>query len=161
MLGLVVANNLLQFFIFWEIMGCSYLLIGFWFEKESAKKAAFKAFITTRAGDAIMFIGMMLLYVMSEPSSLRFSELFTAENLEHLSHISVTIPIFGSVPWIALIAVLIFWHRGQEFAVPAARLAARCDGRPHTRQRPDSCGDDGFRRCLPAGAHVPHLRIRW
>ncbi|MEZ4831504.1 MAG: NADH-quinone oxidoreductase subunit L [Caldilineaceae bacterium] len=110
MLGLVVANNLLQFFIFWEIMGlCSYLLIGFWFEKESAKKAAFKAFITTRVGDAIMFIGMMLLYVMSEPSSLRFSELFTAENLEHLSHISVTIPIFGSVPWIALIAVLIFF----------------------------------------------------
>ena len=42
MLGLVISNSLLMFFIFWEIMGlCSYLLIGFWFEKESAKRAAF------------------------------------------------------------------------------------------------------------------------
>jgi NADH-quinone oxidoreductase subunit L len=110
MLGLVISNSLLMFFIFWEIMGlCSYLLIGFWFEKESAKKAAFKAFMTTRIGDAIMLIGMMLLYIQSEPSTLRFSELFTAENLDHLAHTSVTIPIFGSVPWIALIAVLLFF----------------------------------------------------
>ncbi|MBI1296360.1 NADH-quinone oxidoreductase subunit L [bacterium] len=110
MLGLVISNSLLTFFIFWEIMGlCSYLLIGFWFEKESAKKAAFKAFMTTRIGDAIMLIGMMFLYIQSEPSTLRFSELFTAENLEHLAQTSVTIPIFGSVPWIALIAVLLFF----------------------------------------------------
>ena len=66
MLGLVVSNSLLTFFVFWEIMGlCSYLLIGFWYEKQSAKKAAFKAFITTRIGDAIMFVGMMLLYMWS------------------------------------------------------------------------------------------------
>ncbi len=110
MLGLVISNSLLMFFVFWEIMGlCSYLLIGFWFEKESAKKAAFKAFITTRIGDAIMLVGMMLLYIQSEPSTLRFSELFTAGNLEHLASTSVSIPVFGSVPWIALIAVLIFF----------------------------------------------------
>ncbi len=110
MLGLVVSNSLLMFFIFWEIMGlCSYLLIGFWFEKASAKKAAFKAFITTRVGDAIMLIGMMLLYIQSEPSSLRFSELFTAENLEQLAHTSVSLPFFGAVPWISVIAILIFF----------------------------------------------------
>lgn len=110
MLGLVISNNLLMFFIFWEIMGlCSYLLIGFWFEKPSAKRAAFKAFITTRIGDAIMFIGMMLLYIKSEPSSLRFSEIFTEANLTQLAQSMVSIPVFGEVSWIALIAVLIFF----------------------------------------------------
>jgi NADH-quinone oxidoreductase subunit L len=110
MLGLVISNSLLMFFVFWEIMGlCSYLLIGFWFEKESAKRAAFKAFITTRVGDAIMLIGMLLLYIKSEPSTLRFSELFTASNLEHLAASTVDLPIFGVVPWISLIAVLIFF----------------------------------------------------
>jgi len=110
MLGLVVSNSLLMFFIFWEIMGlCSYLLIGFWYEKPTAKAAAIKAFMTTRVADVIMLIGMILLYIRSEPSSLRFSELFTAENLEQLAHTTANVPLFGQVPWIALIAVLIFF----------------------------------------------------
>lgn len=109
MLGLVVANNLLQFFVFWEIMGlCSYLLIGFWYEKASARAAAVKAFITTRIGDALLMIGLLLLYVRSEPSSLRFSELFTGENLDQLAHSLVELPLFGEVHWISLIGVLIF-----------------------------------------------------
>ncbi len=109
MLGLVVANNLLQFFVFWEVMGlCSYLLIGFWYEKASARAAAVKAFITTRIGDALLMIGLILLYVRSEPSSLRFSELFTETNLDQLAHSLVNLPIFGEVHWISLIGVLIF-----------------------------------------------------
>ena len=109
MLGLVVANNLLQFFVFWEIMGlCSYLLIGFWYEKASARAAAVKAFIATRIGDALLMIGLILLYVRSEPSSLRFSELFTGENLDQLAHSLVELPLFGEVHWISLIGVLIF-----------------------------------------------------
>ncbi|MGB5049238.1 MAG: proton-conducting transporter membrane subunit, partial [Caldilineaceae bacterium] len=110
MLGLVISNSLLMFFIFWEIMGlCSYMLIGFWYEKPPAKAAAIKAFMTTRIGDAIMLIGMILLYIRSEPSSLRFTELFTAENLEQLAHTTANVPFVGDVPWIALIAVLIFF----------------------------------------------------
>ena len=109
MLGLVVANNLLQFFVFWEVMGlCSYLLIGFWYEKASARAAAVKAFVTTRIGDALLMIGLILLYVRSEPSSLRFSELFTGENLDQLAHSLVELPLFGEVHWISLIGVLIF-----------------------------------------------------
>ncbi len=109
MLGLVVANNLLQFFVFWEVMGlCSYLLIGFWYEKASARAAAVKAFITTRIGDALLMIGMILLYVRSDPSSLRFSELFTEHNLDQLAHSLVNLPLFGEVHWISLIGVLIF-----------------------------------------------------
>ena len=52
MLGLVIANSLLLFFICWELVGLtSYLLIGFWYHKPSAAAAAKKAFITTRIGD--------------------------------------------------------------------------------------------------------------
>jgi NADH-quinone oxidoreductase subunit L len=62
MLILVVADNLLLLFVGWEIMGlCSYMLIGFWFEKESAYKAAIKAFTTTRIADVIMLLGIAYL----------------------------------------------------------------------------------------------------
>src|SRR5690606_23060436 len=64
MLGLVLANNLLFLYIFWELVGLSsYLLIGHWFEKKSASNAAIKAFITTRLGDVGMFIGIMICYL--------------------------------------------------------------------------------------------------
>lgn len=111
MLGLVVSNSLLTFFVFWEIMGlCSYLLIGFWFEKESAKKAAFKAFITTRVGDTIMFTGMMLLYMWSIDNTLVFEQILAPANLEHLAAMTVHVPILNfSTPAVALIAVLLFF----------------------------------------------------
>jgi len=63
MLGVVIANNLLLFFICWEIVGLtSYLLIGFWYHKPSAAAAAKKAFITTRIGDLGLLLGMVWLY---------------------------------------------------------------------------------------------------
>jgi NADH-quinone oxidoreductase subunit L len=111
MLGLVVSNSLLTFFVFWEIMGlCSYLLIGFWFEKPTAKRAAFKAFMTTRIGDTIMLIGMFLLYIYSEPSTLVFREILSLENLHQLSEHVVTVPLLGiTAPIISVIAVLLFF----------------------------------------------------
>jgi NADH-quinone oxidoreductase subunit L len=111
MLGLVVSNSLLTFFVFWEIMGlCSYLLIGFWFEKPTAKRAAFKAFMTTRIGDTIMLIGMFLLYIWSEPSTLVFRDILSLENLHQLSERMVTVPLIGiTAPAIAVIAVLLFF----------------------------------------------------
>jgi NADH-quinone oxidoreductase subunit L len=63
MLGVVIANSLLLFFICWELVGLSsYLLIGFWYQKPSAAAAAKKAFITTRIGDVVFFLGMLWLY---------------------------------------------------------------------------------------------------
>lgn len=63
MLGLVLADNLALLYIFWELVGlCSYLLIGFWFEKPSAAMAGKKAFITTRIGDTGLLIGILLLF---------------------------------------------------------------------------------------------------
>ncbi len=63
MLGLVLADNLFQIFIFWELVGlCSYLLIGFWFHKPSAAAAAKKAFITTRIGDLGLLAALLLIF---------------------------------------------------------------------------------------------------
>jgi NADH-quinone oxidoreductase subunit L len=63
MLMLVLANNFLQFFIGWELMGVSsYLLIGFEFEREAAAYAGRKAFITTRIGDVGFYLGLLLLF---------------------------------------------------------------------------------------------------
>jgi len=63
MLGLVYSDNLLQFFVFWELVGlCSYLLIGYWYRKPSAAAAAKKAFLTTRVGDVLFLAGIVLLY---------------------------------------------------------------------------------------------------
>lgn len=61
MIMLVMANNLLVLFVFWEAVGlCSYLLIGFWFERQSASAAAIKAFLTNRIGDVGFLIGLLL-----------------------------------------------------------------------------------------------------
>jgi NADH-quinone oxidoreductase subunit L len=63
MLGIVLSNNFLQLFIFWELVGVSsYLLIGFWFEKPSAADAAKKAFITNRLGDFGFLLGILVIF---------------------------------------------------------------------------------------------------
>jgi NADH-quinone oxidoreductase subunit L len=65
MLGIVLANNFLEMFIFWELVGVSsYLLIGFWFEKPSAGDAAKKAFITNRLGDFGFLLGILAFWGM-------------------------------------------------------------------------------------------------
>jgi NADH-quinone oxidoreductase subunit L len=63
MLGLVLAPNFIELYVFWELVGlCSYLLIGHWFERPAAAKAAQKAFIVTRIGDAALFVGIVMFW---------------------------------------------------------------------------------------------------
>jgi proton-translocating NADH-quinone oxidoreductase chain L len=63
MLGLVLGGTLLQLFVFWELVGlCSYLLIGFWYEKKSASNAATKAFVVNRVGDLGFLVGFGVLF---------------------------------------------------------------------------------------------------
>jgi NADH-quinone oxidoreductase subunit L len=82
MLTLVVSDNLLLLFMGWEIMGlCSYLLIGFWYGKDSAKRAMVKAFITTRVGDVFMLLGIAYLY--SATGTLNFREILFNEEVLH------------------------------------------------------------------------------
>lgn len=74
MLGIVLADNLAMMFIFWELVGVSsFLLIGHWFTKESAAKAANKAFLTNRIGDFGFMAGILL--VWSTTGALGFSEI--------------------------------------------------------------------------------------
>ncbi|HJM40708.1 MAG TPA: NADH-quinone oxidoreductase subunit L [Candidatus Thalassarchaeaceae archaeon] len=75
MFGMVLADSFLWLFIFWEIMGlCSYLLIGFYWEKPSAAAAAKKAFLTTRVGDVFLMVGLFMLYDLYH--SLEFAVIF-------------------------------------------------------------------------------------
>ncbi|MGK7892961.1 MAG: NAD(P)H-quinone oxidoreductase subunit 5 [Xenococcus sp. (in: cyanobacteria)] len=63
MLGLVISPNLVQIYIFWELVGmCSYLLIGFWFDRQAAADACQKAFVTNRVGDFGLLLGMLGLF---------------------------------------------------------------------------------------------------
>src|SRR5919202_1887255 len=77
MLGLVVASNFIELYAFWELVGlCSYLLIGHWFEKPEAARAAQKAFIVTRVGDAALFIGIIMFWRATGTTS--YSGIFEA-----------------------------------------------------------------------------------
>ena len=77
MLVLVTSNNLLQLYLGWEGVGlCSYLLIGFWFYKDSASNAALKAFIVNRVGDMFFILGIILIYITFD--SIYFSDIFTS-----------------------------------------------------------------------------------
>jgi NADH-quinone oxidoreductase subunit L len=75
MLSLITADNFLQLFFGWEGVGlASYLLIGFWFKKESANNASMKAFIVNRVGDLGLLIAMFLIFKTF--GTLTFSEVF-------------------------------------------------------------------------------------
>ena len=141
MTGLVLADNFLLLYACWEGVGlCSYLLIGFWFTKPSAAAAARKAFLVTRIGDVGLILGIMLLWV-------GFG--YRLDLRRRLRQRPAARPTTGLLDRRLPAAVL----RGgrQVGAVPAARLAARRDGRPDAGQRPDPRGDDGDGRRLPGG----------
>jgi len=89
MLGLVLAHNYLQMFICWELVGlCSYLLIGFWYEKKSASDASKKAFLVTRVGDVAMLIGILLLFTTT--GTLTFGGVFGAAEAGSISPTMIT-----------------------------------------------------------------------
>ncbi|GFO97872.1 proton-translocating NADH-quinone oxidoreductase subunit L [groundwater metagenome] len=110
MLGVVLSDNILQFFIAWELVGlCSFLLIGFWYKKPSAAAAAKKAFLVTRVGDVLFLAGIVLLYtnmndviskglIILEPGNfiLQFKTMFAAAALIDPTQLTViTLLFFG------------------------------------------------------------------
>ena len=79
MLVLVVSDNFLQLFFGWEGVGlCSYLLIGFWYKRDTANNAAIKAFIVNRIGDFGLAIGIFLIFLFF--GTINFEEVFSAVN---------------------------------------------------------------------------------
>nr|WP_203594692.1 NADH-quinone oxidoreductase subunit L [Wenzhouxiangella limi] len=94
MLMLVMANNFLQLFFGWEAVGVvSYLLIGFWFKKESAVRANLKAFLVNRAGDFGLLLGVAA--VLMYAGSLDYSSVFAAVPAME----EQTIRVFGGLEW--------------------------------------------------------------
>ena len=102
---LVLSDNLLMLYVGWEIMGlCSYLLIGFWYGKPSARDAGVKAFLTTRVGDVFMLLGLAALYSITGTLSFR-DVLANPAVLETLA--TSLSPVMG-LSWAALIGILLF-----------------------------------------------------
>ncbi|CAI26994.1 NADH-quinone oxidoreductase chain L [Ehrlichia ruminantium str. Welgevonden] len=106
MLILVTSGNFLQLFLGWEGVGlCSYLLIGFWFEKSSATKAAMKAFIINRVGDFFFILGIIAVFLVFD--SLDFARVF--HSIVNSDYRIGIINFFGyQVPYIDVICVLLF-----------------------------------------------------
>lgn len=109
MLMLVMSDNFLQLFVFWEAVGlCSYLLIGHWYDRESARAAATKAFLVNRIGDFGFMLGILLVFVTF--GSLQYQQVWS--RLE--SVVGGTVNLLGSLggSWevsvMTLICLLLF-----------------------------------------------------
>jgi NADH-quinone oxidoreductase subunit L len=96
MLGLVISVNMLQLYIFWELVGvCSFLLVGFWYHKPEARAAAKKAFIVTRIGDVGLFLGILMLFWYMPGHALDFTSIHNAFSTGQIDPAIVT--------WIAIL----------------------------------------------------------
>nr|UOU81499.1 NADH dehydrogenase subunit F [Gaultheria fragrantissima]UOU81588.1 NADH dehydrogenase subunit F [Gaultheria fragrantissima]UOU81678.1 NADH dehydrogenase subunit F [Gaultheria fragrantissima]UOU81768.1 NADH dehydrogenase subunit F [Gaultheria fragrantissima]UOU81859.1 NADH dehydrogenase subunit F [Gaultheria fragrantissima] len=97
MLGLVISSNLIQIYIFWELVGmCSYLLIGFWFTRPVAANACQKAFVTNRVGDFGLLLGIIIFYWII--GSFEFQDLFEIfNNLIYNNEVNILFVILCAV----------------------------------------------------------------
>jgi NADH-quinone oxidoreductase subunit L len=145
MLLLVMGDNLLLLFLGWEGVGmCSYLLIGFWYRDAANGAAARKSFVVTRIGDALMALGMLLLF--TELGTLDIQPLMAAAGAQWARR---------QCPAGARRRPARWRRRGQIGAAAAACVAARRDGRPDAGECADPRGHHGHRRCL---SDCPDLR---
>lgn len=125
MLGLVLANNYLQFFVGWELMGaCSYLLISFEFERDSAGVAGNKAFLTTRLGDLGFYAGLLTIFFVV--GTFNFGQI--ASHLKdgsvsaHMAYIIALLVFCGSVGKSAQVPLHIWLPDAMEGPTPVSAL---------------------------------------
>jgi NADH-quinone oxidoreductase subunit L len=128
MLNLVLANNFLLMFVGWEGVGlCSYLLIGFWFEKDSAANAGKKAFVVNRVGDFGFILGMFLIFTSLGKHgiwTLDFTEVFAnASKLDPATVTAITILLFvGACGKSAQIPLYVWLPDAMEGPTPVSSL---------------------------------------
>lgn len=116
MLGIVLADNLLLIFIFWELVGfSSYLLIGFWFFRSSAVVASRKAFIVNRIGDAGFLVGILILWthlgtldLLSLNSAMALSQLENGQWLSSIFNNGTTILSSMNEGWLTVAGIALF-----------------------------------------------------
>ena len=100
MMGLIVSPNLLEIYVFWELVGmCSYLLVGFWYDRDGAAHAAQKAFVVNRVGDFGLLLGILGLFWAT--NSFDFNEIATGISQSISDH---SIPIWAAL----LLCFLVF-----------------------------------------------------
>lgn len=128
MLNLILANNFLLMFVGWEGVGlCSYLLIGFWFEKDSAANAGKKAFVVNRVGDFGFLLGIFLLFTSLGKHgiwTLNFTEVFAnAAKLDPATVTALTLLLFvGATGKSAQIPLYIWLPDAMEGPTPVSSL---------------------------------------
>src|SRR5512139_1425697 len=127
MLNLILANNFLLMFVGWEGVGlCSYLLIGFWYEKDSASNAGKKAFVVNRVGDFGFLLGMFLLFINF--GTLDFTDIFgSLQKNPHLLDTAmattITILLFvGACGKSAQIPIYVWLPDAMEGPTPVSSL---------------------------------------
>ena len=157
MLTLVMSNNFLQLFFGWEAVGVvSYLLIGFWFKRETAIFANMKAFLVNRIGDFGFLLGIATLLAFA--GSLDYQTVFgAAEGARGRAHLALLRD--GVVGAHGGLHRAVRRRHGQVGADAAARLAAGFHGRPHAHLRTDPRGHHGHRGHLHGGADVAAVRV--
>ncbi len=109
MLMLVMADNFLQLYVFWEAVGlCSYLLIGHWYERKSAMDAATKAFIVNRVGDFGFGLGVMWVFALF--GTLQYEQVFAQAASHAADTINLMAPLHGtwSVSVLTVLCLLLF-----------------------------------------------------
>jgi NADH-quinone oxidoreductase subunit L len=125
MMGLVLAPNLVQLFVCWELVGlCSYLLIGYWYQKPEAARAAVKAFWTTKAGDVGLLVGIVLLWTHAgtfDLTELRAMALANAVPVTGLSIITFCIYL-GAVGKSAQFPLHVWLPDAMEGPTPVSAL---------------------------------------
>jgi NADH-quinone oxidoreductase subunit L len=125
MLGLVLAPGFLQMFVFWELVGlCSYLLIGYWYDRPSAARAAVKAFWITKLGDLGFVAGIVMLWAAA--GTFDFWDLFRLANTGGLPHEGLSLVMFliylGAVGKSAQFPLHIWLPDAMEGPTPVSAL---------------------------------------
>lgn len=98
MMGLILAGNLVQFYMFWELVGfASFLLIGFWYGRKEPNKAAFKAFMINKLGDCFLLLGIFMIYFLFKDFRFETLTLEKAQSVDQLNLSIACVLIFGGV----------------------------------------------------------------
>ena len=139
MTGLVLSNNYLLTYAFWEGVGvCSYLLIGYWHTRPAAATAALKAFLVNRIGDFGFALAIFWLWAVVPGHDLSYGNILNESTLAALPE--------GAKLGIPL---LLFWAATARGTDSSLCLVARRDGRSDAGLGPDPCRHDGHRGRVP------------
>jgi len=121
MLGVLLASNLLELFLFWEVMGaCSYLLISFWHEKPKARRAALRAFLTTKIGDLCLLAAALVFF--TETGSFEHSVILGSQLSHGILLVTSTLMIVAAMAKASQLPFYVWLPDAMEGPTPVSAL---------------------------------------